>query len=93
MEKNDRDRWGKEKRTATEYVKAAGDLEGSVWALARRIGIKPEHLWTWVSDARRGFRRTARIKLRDGLGLPTVAILERERPIGEVVKEEREKTG
>ena len=82
--------WKDETRTATEYVRDAGN--GNLWELARQIGIKPERLWTWVSDPSRGFRMPTMVKVRNHLRLPIVALMQRHRPIGEVVREEEEAT-
>ncbi len=85
-------RWTEETRTATQFVRDADADEGNVNALARRLGMGHKRLWTWITTPSRGFRLPTVLKLRDKLGLPTIAILERDRPICDAVKDEKEKT-
>ena len=82
--------WTRERRSFSEYISAVGG--GNMAELARDLDIPIQSLYVWLSEPARGFRRDLRIKLRDGLGVPTVAILERNRPIGEVVREEERAT-
>ena len=87
-----KNRWADEKRTATQYVRDADAEAGNVNALARRLKMGHKRLWTWITTPARGFRLPTVMKLRDELGLPTIAILRRHEPIGKMVKEEKEKT-
>jgi hypothetical protein len=88
-----KNRWDEEPRTATQYLKDADADDGNVNALARRLKMGHKRLWTWLTTPDRGFRLPTILKIRNTLGLPTIAILRRHEPIGKVVKEEREKTG
>ena len=84
--------WADEKRTATEFIRDADDDDGNVNALARRLGMGHKRLWTWITTPERGFRLPTVMKIRDVMGLPTIAILRRHEPIGKMVREEKEKT-